>query len=100
MSTIALARDSIFKHVRTALLMVLVLTLLLGIVYPLIMTGVAQVLFPTQANGSLVRDSSGKVIGSAVLAQNFQQPQYFHPRPSPAGSGRYDAPNPGRGQRT
>src|SRR5262245_38777660 len=95
MSTIALARDSIFKHVRTALLMVLVLTLLLGIVYPLIMTGVAQVLFPTQANGSLVRDSSGKVIGSAILAQNFTQPQYFHPRPSAAGSDGYDATSSG-----
>jgi K+-transporting ATPase ATPase C chain len=71
--------------------MVVVLTVLLGIVYPLVMTGIAQVLFPNQSNGSLVRDSSGNVVGSALLAQGFAQPQYFHPRPSAAGSNGYDA---------
>src|SRR5579872_1731573 len=89
--SVAIARESLAQHLRTAVLMTVVLTLLLGIVYPLVMTGIAQVLFPNQANGSLVRDSSGNVIGSAILAQNFTQPQYFHPRPSAAGTDGYDA---------
>jgi K+-transporting ATPase ATPase C chain len=59
------------------------------------MTGLGQVLFPSQANGSLIRDSSGNVIGSAILAQNFTQPQYFHPRPSAAGKDGYDATSSG-----
>jgi len=73
------------------MLMVVVLTLLLGIIYPLLMTGIAQLAFPNQANGSLIRDSSGSVIGSSLLAQNFSNPEYFHPRPSAAGSDGYDA---------
>jgi len=89
--TVAVARESLVHHLRTAVLMTVVLTVLLGVVYPLIMTGIAQVLFPSQANGSLVRDSSGNVVGSALLAQGFTQPQYFHPRPSAAGSNGYDA---------
>ena len=89
--TVAVARNSMVIHLRTDILMVVVLTILLGIIYPLVMTGVAQVLFPSQANGSLVRDGSGNVIGSAILGQNFTQPQYFHPRPSAAGSDGYDA---------
>jgi potassium-transporting ATPase KdpC subunit len=89
--TVAVARESLVQHLRTAFLMVVVLTVLLGIVYPLLMTGIAQVLMPSQANGSLVRDSSGNVVGSALLAQGFTQPQYFHPRPSAAGSNGYDA---------
>jgi potassium-transporting ATPase KdpC subunit len=89
--TVAVARNSMVIHLRTAILMVVVLTILLGIIYPLVMTGIAQVLFPSQANGSLVRDTSGNVIGSAILGQNFTQPQYFHPRPSAAGSDGYDA---------
>jgi len=89
--TVVVARDGMVTHLRTAILMVVVLTILLGIIYPLVMTGIAQVLFPSQANGSLVRDTSGNVIGSALLGQNFTQPQYFHPRPSAAGSDGYDA---------
>jgi K+-transporting ATPase ATPase C chain len=89
--TVAVARENLVQHLRTAILMVVVLTVLLGIVYPLLMTGIAQVLFPNQSNGSLLRDSSGNVIGSALLAQGFSQPQYFHPRPSAAGSNGYDA---------
>jgi K+-transporting ATPase ATPase C chain len=89
--TVAVARESLVQHLRTAVLMVVVLTVLLGIVYPLIMTGIAQVVFPNQANGSLVKDSSGNVVGSALLAQAFAQPQYFHPRPSAAGANGYDA---------
>lgn len=88
-------RESLIVHTRTAVLMVVVLTGLLGIVYPLLMTGISQALFPNQANGSLVRDSSGNVIGSGLLAQNFTEEKYFHPRPSAAGSDGYDATNSG-----
>jgi K+-transporting ATPase ATPase C chain len=93
--TVAVARESLLHHLRVAVLMTVVLTVLFGLVYPLIMTGLGQVLFPNQANGSLVRDSSGNVIGSALLAQGFTQPQYFHPRPSAAGTDGYDPTSSG-----
>jgi K+-transporting ATPase ATPase C chain len=70
--------------------MVVVLTVILGIIYPAVMTGFAQALFPHQANGSLVRDASGSVVGSTLLGQNFAKPEYFHPRPSAAGDNGYD----------
>jgi len=67
------------------------LTLVLtGLAYPLVMTGMAQVLFPHRANGSLVTDGTGKVVGSELLAQGFSGPAYFHPRPSAAGEKGYD----------
>jgi K+-transporting ATPase ATPase C chain len=93
--TVSVARDNLVQHLRTAALMTVVLTILFGIAYPLVMTGISQVLFPSQANGSLVRDAHGNVIGSAILAQNFSQPQYFHPRPSAAGNDGYDPTNSG-----
>src|SRR5262245_20143002 len=74
---------------RPALVMTLLFALLLGLAYPLALTGVGQLVFPYQANGSLVRDG-GKVTGSAILAQGFTADRYFHPRPSAAGKG-YDA---------
>jgi len=96
MSTrITVARESLWQHTRTAVLMVIVLTVLLGIVYPLAMTGLSQLIFPGQANGSLVRDSAGNIVGSALLGQNFSNPEYFHPRPSAAGTDGYDATSSG-----
>jgi K+-transporting ATPase ATPase C chain len=80
---------------RPALLVTLLLTVLCGIAYPLLTTGLGQVLFADQANGSLLRDSSGNVIGSSLIAQSFTNPEYFHPRPSVAGTNGYDPTSSG-----
>src|SRR6267378_1812602 len=76
-----------------AVLMTVVTTILLGLVYPLVVTGLAQVLFHNKANGQLI-ERHGTVIGSRIIGQPFSSPGYFHPRPSAAGSG-YDAANSG-----
>jgi K+-transporting ATPase ATPase C chain len=73
-----------------ALRVAAVTLVLTGLLYPLLMTGLAQVVFPRRANGSLVTDASGNVVGSELLAQAFQRPGYFHPRPSAAGEKGYD----------
>ena len=70
------------REIRPAIMMVILLTLILGVAYPLGMTEVAQFVFPHQANGSLLYDKSGKVIGSELIGQNFTSPKYFHGRPS------------------
>lgn len=75
---------------RPALVSMGLFTVLLGLAYPLAVTGVAQAAFPAQANGGLVRDASGRVVGSSLIGQAFVKPEYFHGRPSAAGSG-YDA---------
>jgi len=78
-------------QIRPAIVATLFFTLLLGVGYPLAVTGIAHVAFPEQAEGSLIRDAKGQVIGSALIAQNFAKPQYLHPRPSAAGTNGYDA---------
>jgi K+-transporting ATPase ATPase C chain len=92
------AREAATKPVvhsvwKTAIRFTLVTTLLLGLGYPLLLTGLAHVLFPHQAAGSLIQ-RNGQVIGSELIAQSFTADKYFHPRPSAAGNG-YDATSSG-----
>jgi len=79
------------KNLITAVLMTVATTILLGIIYPLIVTGLAQVIFPKQANGQLIQ-KNGKIVGSSIIGQSFSGSGYFHSRPSAAGNG-YDAAN-------
>jgi K+-transporting ATPase ATPase C chain len=81
------------RNLGTAVLMTIATTILLGIIYPLVVTGIAQVLFPDKATGQLIR-RDGKTIGSRIIGQAFTGPGYFHSRPSAAGNG-YDAANSG-----
>lgn len=70
------------KYLRPAIVLTLILTVVTGFLYPGIITGISQLIFPYQANGSLIKDSSGKVIGSELIGQYWTQAQYFHGRPS------------------
>src|SRR5882762_11542978 len=79
------------KNLLTAILMTIVTTVLFGLVYPLVVTGLAQVIFPAQANGSLIKSADGTVIGSRLIGQPFSSPGYFRSRPSAAGASGYDA---------
>ncbi len=82
------------NQIKPAIIITIVLTVLLGFIYPVVVWGIAQIVFPSQANGSLViRD--GHPIGSILIGQNFSQDKYFHPRPSAAGDKGYDASNSG-----
>jgi K+-transporting ATPase ATPase C chain len=79
------------KNLITAVLMTIATTVLLGIVYPLLVTGLAQIIFPKQANGGLIHGKDGVLVGSRLIGQPFSGPGYFHSRPSAAGAAGYDA---------
>ena len=79
------------SNLITAMLITLVTTVLFGMVYPLVVTGLAQVIFPDKANGQLIRRADGTVIGSRLIGQPFTSPGYFRSRPSAAGAAGYDA---------
>lgn len=77
------------SSLRPAIVLTILFAILLGLLYPVAMTGIGQALFPSQANGSLVRDAAGRTIGSTVVGQAFTSERYFQTRPSAAGKG-YD----------
>jgi K+-transporting ATPase ATPase C chain len=79
------------KNLITAILMTIVTTILLGLIYPLAVTGIAQLAFPDKANGQLIKRSDGTIVGSRIIGQPFGGPGYFHSRPSAAGVAGYDA---------
>jgi len=81
------------KELGPGFRLTLIFTILTGLIYPAVMTGVSELIFPKQANGSLVT-VNGAVVGSSLIGQSFAKPEYFHPRPSAAGNG-YDATNSG-----
>jgi K+-transporting ATPase ATPase C chain len=79
------------KNLLTAFLMTIVTTVLLGLIYPLAVTGLSQVIFPDKANGQLIKRADGTIIGSRIIGQPFSSPGYFRSRPSAAGAVGYDA---------
>src|SRR5690349_20256624 len=79
------------RNLLTAILFTIVTTILFGLIYPLAVTGIAQIIFPDKANGQLIRRSDGTIVGSRIIGQPFAGPGYFHSRPSAAGVAGYDA---------
>ena len=86
--------QELLQEIKVSVLATLALVVILCGIYPVVVWGIAQVAFPSQANGSLV-EVKGKIVGSSLLAQNFSGPQYVHPRPSAAGGTGYDGTNSG-----
>jgi K+-transporting ATPase ATPase C chain len=86
---------NLLKELRISVVLTVVLVVVCCGLYPLLVTGVGQVLFPKQANGSLLRDKDGNVVGSALIGQNFNAANYFNPRPSAAGAAGYDSTSSG-----
>ncbi len=82
------------QELKRGFLMMVLMTVLTGLIYPIVITGLSQAVFRDQANGSLVI-VNGQVVGSRLIGQNFAKPEYFHPRPSAAGSNGYDPPATG-----
>jgi K+-transporting ATPase ATPase C chain len=82
--------EGMLKQLIPGFRIVLILTILTGLIYPIAVTGLCQLFFRRQANGSLIV-KNGRIAGSALIGQNFTRPEYFHPRPSAAGAGGYDA---------
>jgi K+-transporting ATPase ATPase C chain len=87
-------RESSFSHLLTSVLYTVVTVVLLGLIYPLVITGIGMLIFPHQANGSFV-ESNGKVVGSEIIGQLWTKPQYFQGRPSAAGKNGYDPTSTG-----
>jgi potassium-transporting ATPase KdpC subunit len=85
---------NLFSELRIALMVTLLLAIIVSGVYPIVVWGISQILFPHQANGSLIL-KDGRIVGSELLAQNFTDPKYFHPRPSAAGDIGYDGTSSG-----
>jgi K+-transporting ATPase ATPase C chain len=83
------------ENIRIAILMTVVTTVVFGLVYPLVVTGLGQLFFPAKANGQLI-EKDGHIVGSRIIGQPFSSERYFHPRPSAAGNG-YDPISPGGG---
>jgi K+-transporting ATPase ATPase C chain len=79
------------KHVKPALILLVILSVLTGVIYPAVVTGLARLLFPDQANGSLIKDSDGKTRGSSLIGQSFSNPAYFWGRPSATAPSPYNA---------
>jgi K+-transporting ATPase ATPase C chain len=93
MANVQKIKDNTLKHLRTSVIYTIVTVVAFGLIYPLVMTGIAQLIFPYQANGSMIY-VNGKPVGSAIIGQLWTKPQYFHGRPSAAGKG-YDATSTG-----